>query len=264
MLKVKDIVREIEILAPPNLAESWDNVGLMVGDSNQSVKKIFVCLDVTSENVSQAISENADLIISHHPLIFSPMKNIIEDDVDGGIIRSLIANNISVYSAHTSFDNADGGMNDLLGEKLALEGIRHFTDDECVDAFGNPLDKFGAIGFLESPMEMADFVDFVKLSLGCRTIKYVGDPTDTIQTVAVCGGAGGGGIYNAYHAGADVYVTSDLRHHEAQLAIELGLNLIDSGHFETENLFCDFIPEFLYNKFETIKVATSTATPYFK
>lgn len=257
MYKVKDIARQIERLAPTELAESWDNVGLMVGDPEQAVKTVYICLDVTSENVRRASECGADMIISHHPLIFSPLKRIVESDVSGSIVTTLIREGISVYSAHTNLDNADGGMNDVLAEKLGLENVRRFTDEECENR-----DNIGRIGVLEAPAELADFVSLVKSILGCRTIRSVGEPTDEVNTVAVCSGAGGDGIYTAYRAGADAYVTSDIRHHEAQLAVELGINLIDAGHFETENIICEFMSDYLMECFSNLNIVTSDAEPY--
>ena len=262
MYKVKDIAEAIERLAPVGLAEKWDNVGLMTGDFEQEINTIFICLDVTSENIRRAIEVKADLIISHHPLIFSPVKKIVESDVLGSILRTLIKNNISVYSAHTNLDNADGGMNDILANKLGLEDIRRFTDDECCDGFGTPIDNIGRVGYLENPIELEDFKAFVKSILGCATIRSLGNPTDMVSCVALCTGSGGEGIYSAYHAGADVYVTSDIKHHEAQLAFELGINLIDAGHFETENTICEFMKEYLEQVFPDINIISSDAKPY--
>ncbi len=259
MYKVKDIKNAIEKLAPCSLAEEWDNVGLMVGDAEQYVNTVFICLDVTAENVQKAIDCDADLIISHHPLIFTPLKHILDTDVSGNIISTLIRNNISVYSAHTNLDNADGGMNDVLADKLGLSDIRHFTEDECQNS-----SSIGRVGELETSIELADFKDFVKNVLGCRSIRYVGSPDEMVKTVAVCSGAGGDGIYSAYNAGADVYVTSDVRHHEAQLAYELGLNLIDAGHFETENTICEFMKDYLQEVLPDLNIVSSDAEPYFK
>ncbi len=263
MLKVNDIIKELEQFAPPSLAEPWDNVGLQVGDTEQRVTTVFVCLDVTSENVRRAADCGADLILSHHPLLFSPPKQILEQEVTGSIIRSLIRHNISVYSAHTNLDHADGGMNDVLAESLGLTGIRRFREEECIDGLGKPIDNIGRLGVLPAPMEMDDFADLVRDSLSCRSLRYVGDPKRTVRTVAVCSGSGGDGIYSAYHAGAEVYVTSDIRHHEAQLAAELGLGLMDAGHFETENTICRFMTEFLETRFPELTVIPSDVTPYF-
>ncbi len=263
MIQVSDVVKELERLAPPELAEPWDNVGLMVGDMEQTVKNIFVCLDVTSENVEQAATFGADLIISHHPLIFSPVKRIVESDVSGGILRRLITKNISVYSMHTNFDKADGGMNDLLAEKLGLIQVRKYTIEECLSESGKPTDAIGRIGVLPQPVSMSDYIEQIKAALNCFSIRSIGEPDEQVQSVALCSGAGGDFIYTAYHAGADVYVTSDVRHHEAQLAQELGMNLIDAGHFETENIICEFLRKFLFEKFEDLNVKTSSAFPYF-
>lgn len=262
MIKVKDIAKLIETLAPKDLAEPWDNVGMMVGDEEQIVTKVYVTLDVTSENVENAIKCGAQLIVSHHPLLFTSIKRVVEQDVSGSIIRTLIQNNISVYSAHTNFDIADGGMNDILCTILNIGNTRHFTDDECIDPSGAKLDNIGRVGVLDNSIELADFVDYVKNALGCRAISYVGDSSDVISTVAVCSGSGGDYLYNAYNAGADVYVTSEVKHHEAQLALELGLNLIDAGHFETENIICDFMEEFLTQNFQDLTVYKSEVLPY--
>ncbi|MBQ4145096.1 MAG: Nif3-like dinuclear metal center hexameric protein, partial [Clostridia bacterium] len=133
-----------------------------------------------------------------------------------------------------------------------------------VDLSGKPIDNIGRVGRLEEPMEMSDFVCMVEEALGCKSIRYVGEPGDVVRNVAVCSGSGGEGIYSAYNAGADVYVTSDIKHHEAQLAFELGINLIDAGHFETENIICSFIGEYLEKNFDDINVIPSDAKPYFR
>lgn len=263
-MKLKHIIQQLEQLAPPSLAEPWDNVGLQVGDFEQEVSTVFVCLDVTSENVRQAKAQGADLILSHHPLLFSPPKQIVEQEVTGQILRELIRSNISVYSAHTNLDHADGGMNDVLAEKLTLQNIRHFSEEECRDGLGKPIDNIGRVGVLAAELTMGEFAKLVKASLGCRSLRYLGNPETLVRTVALCSGSGGDGIYAAFRAGAEVFVTSDIRHHEAQLAAELGLCLIDGGHFETENTICSFMAEFLREKFPGLSVVSSTATPYFE
>ena len=263
MVRLSGIIEELENLAPPQLAESWDNVGLHVGNADDRIQNVYVCLEITSENVKKAVDFGADLIVSHHPLIFRPLRCVVEEDVNGGIIRTLISNNISAYCMHTNFDKADGGMNDLLAQKLGLENVRKFTADECVDESGKPLDEIGRVGTLEYPMSFEDFIEHTKSVLSCRALRYMGDIGETVQTVALCSGSGGDYIYSAYHSGADAYVTADLGHHDAQAARELGLNIIDAGHFETENIICEFLHEFLYNRFPDLNVKISDAEPYF-
>lgn len=263
MIRLSEIIEKLEALAPPQLKEEWDNVGLLVGDEKQRIGKIYVCLDVTSENVSEATDFGADLIISHHPLIFKPLYSVTERDSTASIVRTLIRNNICVYSMHTNFDKADGGMNDILAERLGLENIRRFTPDECFDAVGNKLDGIGRIGVLERPMTVREFMAHIKEALGCKAMKYVGDPEEAVQSVALCSGSGGSDIYTAYRSGADIYVTADLNHHHAQTAKEINLNVVDAGHFETENIICDFMENFLYENFSGIEVMKSTAVSFF-
>lgn len=261
---VKQIAAHIENLAPRELAEPWDNVGLMVGDLEKEVNAVYVALDGTSRNVREAIDKGADMIITHHPLIFTSVNRVIEQDVTGSVIINLIKNDVALYSAHTNFDIADGGMNDILCDKLDIVDTRHFLDSECVDGGGKPLDNIGKVGRLDTPTELADYVDYVKSVLGCAAISYVGDPSEVVTTAAVCSGSGGDLIYCAYNAGADVYITSEIKHHEAQLALELGINLIDAGHFETENIICGFMEDFLKERFPGLKIIRSSADPYKK
>lgn len=260
---VNEIASYIEALAPKSLAESWDNVGLLVGDGDTEVNTVFIGLDATTENITQAIECNADLIITHHPIIFPTINRVVEQNVTGSMIIRLINNNISLYSAHTNLDIAEGGMNDILADKLGLINVRPFTDEECIDnSTGKPTDNIGRVGALETPTEMADLVDYVKSVLCCGSISYVGDPSEIVSSAALCSGSGGDYIYNAYNAGADVYITSEIKHHQASLALELGINLIDAGHFETENIICDFMKEYLSRKFPNLKIVKSQSTPY--
>lgn len=263
-MRICDIIAELEKIAPPSLAESWDNIGLLLGDENQSVSRVFVCLEVNSETLKQAQSFGAEMIVTHHPLIFKPLPRITESEPVGRLVRELIKSNISVYSMHTNFDNADGGMNDLLAEALGLEDVRHYEEEECRDLLGNPTENIGRVGILEPPMSLEDFADFVRATLGCAAMKIVGSPDDEITTVALCSGGGGDLLSNAFHAGADAYLTADISHHDAQTAAEIGLNIIDAGHFETENIICDFLEEFFADNFPEIEVQKADVRSYFK
>ena len=262
-MKISDIIRKMEKIAPLSLAEKWDNPGFLLGDAERNIDKVFICLEINSETLKQAQEFGANLIISHHPLIFKPLSKITEADPTGRLVISLIKSNIAVYSMHTNFDKADGGMNDLLAKTLGLENVRPYTEDECKDSFGNPLENIGRVGKLEPPMSLEDFTDFVKATLDCRSIKVVGCPNDEIHTVALCSGSGGDLMECALHAGADVYLTADVSHHEAQTASEIGLNVIDAGHFETENIICDFLEEYFEDNLPEIQVRKAKVTSYF-
>ncbi|MBR5614989.1 MAG: Nif3-like dinuclear metal center hexameric protein [Clostridia bacterium] len=263
MIRLSNIMEELEKIAPSELKFPWDNVGLLVGDEAQKISRVFVCLDITAENVKAAAEFGADLIVSHHPLIFEPLRSVTASDVTGSIVRELIKNNISAFCMHTSFDMADGGMNDLLAQKLGLENVRKFTAQECIDTNGEKLDGIGRVGSLDVPQTMEDFLEQVKDALCCKAIKYTGDLDDRIQTVALCSGSGGSEMYAAYHSGADVYVTADLKHDHGRIASEIGLNMIDAGHFETENIICLFLADFFFQHFPELEVKISDAKPYF-
>lgn len=262
-MKVTDIENALFALAPKNLAEEWDNVGLMCGDEEQPVNRIFVCLELNAKTLSQAIDFRPDLIITHHPLIFKSLSSVTENTASGHYVRTLIKNNISLISMHTNFDKANGGMNDLLANALGLDDVRPYFDDECLSPEGKPISNIGRVGTLEPSMTLEDFSAFVRATLGCGNLRTVGDLSEEISTVALCSGSGGDLLGCAYHAGADVYLTGDISHHEAQSAVEIGLNLIDAGHFETENIICDFLESFLNENFPEIEVLKAETTSYF-
>ena len=261
---LQDIINFLKLRFPEEQKESWDNVGLMTGDISKDINKVLVCLDVTSDTVKEAKDFGADLIISHHPLIFSPVKSIVEDNRLGSILIQLIKNDISVYSMHTNFDKADGGMNDILAEKLGLTGVRKYSEKELTGLDGKMVDNIGRVGSLEAPMTLDDFADFVKASLDSRAMKVFGDSEESIQTVALCTGSGGSMMTAAYNSGADVYLSADFGHHHAQDAQEMGLNLIDAGHFETENIICDFLYDLLSVEFPDLLIKKSVTKPYWR
>lgn len=264
MIILEDIINLLKVRFPEDLKEDWDNVGLMTGDSCREVNKVLLCLDVTSDTVTEAEEFGADLIISHHPLIFSPLKKVTEDGGTGSMLIQLIKHDIAVYSMHTNFDKADGGMNDILAERLGLVNVRKYTDEELTDKNGKVTDNIGRVGSLELPMTLDDFADFIKASLDCRSMKIFGNGEESVQTVALCTGSGGSMIPAAYNSGADVYVSGDLGHHHAQEASETGLNLIDAGHFETENIICEFLYDLLSQEFPDLLIKKSTAEPFWR
>jgi len=262
MIKVNEIIQAIESFAPPELAENWDNVGLLVGDGEQTVERVFLCLDATSEVVKEAVAFGANMIISHHPLFISPVPRIIEQDVTGRIIRALARNDISLYAAHTNFDSAPGGLCEILTQKLELRNSRKFTAEECLDEFGKPTMNFGHVSSC-APTTLAELTKFVQAKLNTVGIRYVGDPNRKIETVATCCGGGSDMLFAAYRAEADVLVTGDVKYHGAQLATEFGVAMIDAGHFETEVMFCEFMREFLGKKFPALEIENSNTRGFF-
>lgn len=219
---VNDIVSLLEELIPVELAESWDNVGLMIGKRDNPVKRLLLALDITEEVVEQAIEKKCDMIITHHPLIFKGLKSVTDIDWQQELILKLIENKIAVYSAHTNLDSVSSGVNDVLAKKLKLEDTEVLDDDSNI----------GRIGYYPQT-SLKEFAVFVKDVLHADYV-VVADGKKDVHKVAVCGGAGSDFIKLAISKGADTLVTGDLKYHEAQQGAFSGLNIIDAGHQSTE------------------------------
>ncbi|WP_296731254.1 Nif3-like dinuclear metal center hexameric protein [Anaerovibrio sp.] len=229
-MKCQTVMGLIEKIAPKKLAENWDNPGLQVGNPEQQVKKIMVCLDVSLPVVQKAIEKGADMIISHHPVVmFKGLMSIRTDAWVGKLIQALLTHNIAVYSAHTNLDIAQGGCNDILARMCGLENIDGFVP--CQDY---PEESMGRIGYLSQEILLEDYAKNICHSLETDCVRIVKGGRDMVKKVALCSGAGGDFISKAAFCGADVYITGDIKYHEAQQAMRQGINLIDAGHFATE------------------------------
>ena len=238
MTKVKDIFNHLNNLADVKLAEKWDNVGLMLGSNNNEVSRVLVCLDVTTSVVEEAIANNVNLIVSHHPLIFKPLKNIdYTTDFKSRIIHNLIKNDISVISFHTNLDSATLGLNDYLAKLLKLNEIQVLFEHSLDNAAG-----LGRIGKLSNPLKLSDFITYIKNCFSLGTVSAVIGDEKEISTIALLGGSGADFIYTLPEV--DVYLTGDVGYHAALDAIEMKKNIIDVGHF-TENLVKDLLLDYI-------------------
>lgn len=345
--KCQQVIELIENIAPKNLAEEWDNVGLHLGAYNMEVSKVLVTLDIDGELVEEAIVNGVNLIISHHPFIFTPLKNIRWDDYKGKLIKKLITHNIGVYCAHTNIDISNKGINYWLGKKLGLQDIQPLAQlfsenlykyviyvpqsykEDLVKALGDlgagfignyshcifsssgigtfkptegakpfigsinklehveesrietivrekdlsritkkinkihpyeevaydiyPLENKGNIQGLGikgsiDPVDTDEFLNHVKKSLDLSTLRIAGAKPRKITNVALCTGAGVSEMRNAKYAGAHVFITGDVKYHDAQLAKELGIFLIDAGHYATEKIFIESMTSYLLNE----------------
>jgi len=335
----------METLAHPKHAESWDKIGLQIGDPNSIIKKIMVTLDVTLPVVEEAINQSVDLLIVHHTPLFNPLENIRWDNPQGRIIQQLIKANINLYCAHTNLDSASGGVNDVLAQKLGLgnvqvlspswkeqyikivvfvpagfedqvrtamvekgaghignysdctfqlsgtgtfrplEGTKPFigaqdqlerveeyrietiVPQEMVEQVvlamikahpyeevpydlyplinNGELSGLGRFGSFEEELTMVELIEKVKAALDLNDIRFVGDIDKKIKNVALCGGSGASLIKQAVKKGAQVFITGDVKYHEAQEAESLGLSLIDAGHFPTEHPVVKMVADFL-------------------
>lgn len=240
MITVKNVFDLLNKLADVKLAEKWDNVGLMLGNYNDEVNKVLVCLDVTTQVVEEAIAKNIDLIVSHHPLIFKPLKSLdFTADFKSNIIRDLIRNDISVISFHTNLDSAELGLNDFLAKKLELENINVL--------FVHDLDKnsgLGRIGQLKNELPQDEFITYLKSKFDLNTVSIIRGNNNNIRTVALLGGSGADFVYSL--PDVDIYLTGDIGYHAALDALEMKKNMIDIGHF-SEHLVKDLLLDYIKN-----------------
>jgi len=220
-MTVREIAQIIENFAPLDTQESWDNSGLCIGSPSKDVHGVLVGLDCTPALVQEAITLGADMIVTHHPLIFRGIKSINPDTVIGRTITLAIAHSIAVYSAHTNADKAEGGVTAIMADTLGLEDIR-------------PLDESGLalIGTLSTPMESLDFIDEVRDSFRLRCLRTSAPIEWKVRKVALCAGSGSSFIDKAYQAGADALVTGDVTYHH--FFCNEGMMILDIGHFESE------------------------------
>ena len=223
---VTDICLTMNDIAPVAGAEKWDNSGLLLGDLEADVKKIMLALDLTPDVAQEAIEEKVDMIITHHPLYFSLPKTLAITDTKMEFVYALIKHEIAVYAAHTTLDMAKGGVNDVLGELLALKHVEILPLDGKEEGLVR-------IGMLIEPTTIENFAKKVKTALGADGVIYV-DGGKPVYKVAVVGGSGSDFMEQAVAAGADTLVTGDVKFHVGQKAQNLGLNLIDGGHQFTE------------------------------
>lgn len=342
-VRCETIIAFMEKLAPSYLAEPWDNVGLQIGSKDATVKNVMIALDATEAVVDEAIAKEVDLIITHHPLIFKPLKNITMENATGRIIHKLIKHNISVYCSHTNLDMAETGTNEVLAQRIGLVNIKPFIGtkhekyfklivfvpekhlesvrnaiceagaghignyssctfvtngtgtfmplegsnpyigtlqslesvEECrletiiekenmakvlskmleahpyeevaydIISLENQYHKYGLarVGNIPHPMEISLFCEEIKQNLGLSSVKVVGDVNRVVQKIGVCSGSGASFIADAHKMGCDCFITGDVKYHDAQYALELGMTVIDAGHFGTEQLICDALVE---------------------
>ena len=237
MNKVRDVYDFLNALAPVSLKMDFDNVGLLVGDHEAEVNKCLLALDISDEVIREAKKINAQLIVSHHPLIFDPLKNVTADDLIGRKIIELIKNDISAICMHTNLDIADGGVNDALINALGAQASG-FLEPCGTDAEGREV-GCGRVGELEKEFEFADFLSMCKQTLNVNGLRY----------------------HNAgkkvKKLGCDTYVTSDIKYNGFLDAKELGINLIDADHFCTENVIIPVLAEKLGKAFGGIEFVIS-------
>ena len=237
----KNIMDVIEHTYPKTAAMEWDNVGLLVGRAEKEVRKIYVALDATDEVVEAAISAGADMLITHHPLIFSPMKQITDTDFIGSRAVKLLQHDISYYAMHTNSDVL--GMADLAAEMLGL------TNTEVLEEIG-----IGRVGELPAEMTVRQLCELVKERFGLESVKLFGSPQHPVSRVAISPGSGKHMSELAIAKGAQVFITGDIDHHEGLDAVEQGMAIVDAGHYGLEHIFIEDMANYLSEHLAGVEV----------
>lgn len=227
----QDLLDLLEEMASFGLAEAWDNVGLMVGGRSREVSGILVALDPTEGVLSEAIDSGLNVIITHHPLIFNPLKTVDTGQPAGRFLEKALGHSISVIGCHTNLDQAPGGVNDSLAGLLGLEETRPLTmNSQDPGSVG-----FGRLGCFAAPLTGSDFLKHLAAVLGLSGLEVAGRLPETVERVAVCGGSGSDLAETARLMGAQVYVTAEVKHATARWAEACGFCVVDGTHFATEN-----------------------------
>lgn len=255
---LQEVIRILEEQSPVSYALDWDNVGLLAGDCNKEIKKIYIALDATDEAIEEAVEAGADLLLTHHPLIFKGIRRVTADDFIGRRLIRLISNDIAYYAMHTNFDVK--GMADLAAAMLGLECYEVLD----VTAFSDGREEgIGRAGDLMEPMTLECCAAFVKAAFSLQHVKVFGNKDRMIRKAAVAPGSGKSEIGNAIARQADVLITGDIDHHDGIDAVARGLCVIDAGHYGLEHIFVRYMKEYLEKRCGELEVAAQEAAfPY--
>ena len=247
-MKIKEFWNLIEEICPSELAEEWDNSGPQISFDYDEVERVLVALEVTFDVIKEAAKLGANCIVTHHPLYFGGTAYITPEYTIGKYTLELVKNRISVFSAHTSFDNLPGGNNDCFGNLIGAKNITVSDSEEGIFRLGNI-----------EPMKVSELIDDVcdKLSIDKSFVHLVGNPDAVVSKIGWCTGAGFSFVYPAYKCGAECFITGDMKYHDARDAAERGMNVIDIGHFGSEKIFTHNMAEKLKSVSE-IEILEST------
>lgn len=244
-VKIEDITRCLEQVAPLQWQESYDNAGLIVGNPLMVCTGVYVCLDVFASTIEDAINKGCNLIISHHPFIFHAIKKLEHNSEIANILSKALSCQIAIYSSHTNLDSASTGVSHMLAKKLGLENIRPLQEKSLQEenSFG-----CGAVADLPCQTSAKDFLLKVKQTLSLDAIRYCGDLSKSVKTIGLCGGAGAEFITDAIDKGCQIYLSADIKYHDFLMS-EGKITVADIGHFESEQFILQRIIEIISKKF---------------
>ena len=244
-MKVKDIINIIEEFAPLSIQESWDNSGLCIGSPEDEVSSVLLGLDCTPELVDEAIACGADMIVTHHPLIFSGLKKISPENQIGEVVMKAIRAGIAVYAAHTNADKVIAGVSGAMAARLGLENVEILDEDG--DGTG-----LGVVGDFKKPMTVDEAVIYIKEKFDLKVVKASKPIEGLISRVAMCGGSGGSLIGKAVASGAQLYISGDISYHN--FFTQKGFMLMDIGHYESEKEIVEILFSLIKKNFPTFAV----------
>ncbi len=248
----KEIIEIIERTYPKSSAMEWDNVGLLAGRADKEVGHIYVALDATDEAVDDAASLGADLLVTHHPLIFSGLKQVTNENFTGARVLELARRDISCYAMHTNYDIKR--MAQLSCEKLGMERAETLeVTNICADGTAEGIGKIADI----SPVPLEELCMWVKGAFGLDAVRVFGNPGTLVKRVAICPGSGKSVIGTAVEKGADVLITGDIGHHEGIDALAEGMAVIDAGHYGIEHIFIEDMEAFLKENIPHVRVSAA-------
>jgi len=264
MVPLHQITRKLAAFAPLELAESWDNVGLLLGDESAMVSGILTCLTLTPDVAEEAVRLQTQLIVSHHPLLFRPVQKLTAATSEGRTIQTLLQQGIAVYSPHTAFDNAAQGINQQLAEQLELREIHPLRPSPLPHLNGLGTGRWGK---LETPCSLREFLDRVQRvgiagnpetnDAASSFVLYTGDLNQSVSTVGLCCGSGGELMQQARRCGCDLFLTGETRFHSCLEAQALEIALIQAGHYSTERPAIEFLARFLQSEFPELRTQAS-------
>lgn len=242
-LTVRDIASVIEKIAPRELQETWDNSGFQIEFGDTSADRVLTCLELNMDILREAQALSCSMIVTHHPLIFSGIRKINSGDAEGDMIIELIKSGISVYSCHTPFDKAKGGNNDMLARAIGLVSLKNLAGENVEEPEKmmerNSMFDIGRIGKFRNAVSVSEAAEMLceNLDIDRHKIRWTGNPGRTVKTVGICTGAGIEFAEAAASKGCELFITGDIKHHEAQKAETMGIAVIDAGHYGTEKSF---------------------------
>ncbi len=249
-MKLREVTAALERLAPLRLQDEWDNSGLQVGFPESETARILVCLDITEEIVEEAVARQCNMIVSHHPLLFKALRQVSDTTYQQRCVVKALAAGVSIYSAHTSLDNAPGGVNYKIAEILGLKDLRWLAPQPGEDAGS------GLVGELPEPEAEADFLARVKRDFGVRSLRHSAPAGRMIRRVALCGGAGAFLLGEAVRAGADCFLSGEFHYHD--YFENRGVLLVELGHYQSEQFTVDLLRDYLTEHCPGVQVFKTT------